>query len=103
LIARYGVSRAVFREAVRMLEFFGVVEVRRGKEGGLVVAQRDPSGTVGSALLYLSFAGIDPAETRALLAQIRTSSEYRGGNPALELFERVLEAYSAGSARPATA
>ncbi len=95
LIARYGVSRAVFREAVRMLEFFGVVEVRRGKEGGLVVAQRDPSGTVGSALLYLSFAGIDPAETGALLAQIRASSAHRGGNPALELFERVLEAYSA--------
>jgi DNA-binding FadR family transcriptional regulator len=103
LIARFGVSRAVFREAVRMLEFFGVVEVRRGKEGGLVVAQRDPSGTVGSALLYLSFAGIDPAETRALHAQIRASSEYRGGNPALELFERVLEAYSASPARPSAA
>jgi DNA-binding FadR family transcriptional regulator len=95
LITRYGVSRAVFREAVRMLEFFGVVEVRRGKEGGLVVAQRDPSGTVGSALLYLSFAGIDSAETGALLAQIRASSVRRGANPALELFERVLEAYSA--------
>ena len=95
LITRYGVSRAVFREAVRMLEFFGVVEVRRGKEGGLVVAQRDPSGTVGSALLYLSFAGIDLAETGALLAQIRASSVHRGGNPALERFERVLEAYSA--------
>ena len=103
LIARYGVSRAVFREAVRMLEFFGVVEVRRGKEGGLVVAQRDPSGTVGSALLYLSFAGIDPADTGALLTQIRASGEYRAGNPALELFERVLEAYSASPARPAAA
>ncbi|MBS1200855.1 MAG: hypothetical protein H6R27_1533 [Proteobacteria bacterium] len=94
LIARYGVSRAVFREAVRMLEFFGVVEVRRGKEGGLVVARMDASGTVGSALLYLSFAGIDPAGTRALLRQFRVAGASRAANPALALFERVLEACS---------
>jgi DNA-binding FadR family transcriptional regulator len=95
LVSRYGVSRAVFREAVRMLEFFGVVQVRRGKDGGLVVAQMDPEGTVVSALLYLDYAGIEPARTRELLALLRAAQDRRratgeAGNRALELFERVL-------------
>ena len=91
LIARYGVSRAVFREAVRMLEFFGVVEVRRGKDGGLAVARMDATGTVGSALLYLSFAGTGPARTRELLARIRADGT-DAHNRALALFASVLEA-----------
>jgi DNA-binding FadR family transcriptional regulator len=95
LVARYGVSRAVFREAVRMLEFFGVVEVRRGKDGGLMVAQMDPEGTVVSALLYLDYAGLQPARTRELLALLRAAQDRRraagdAGNRALELFESVL-------------
>jgi hypothetical protein len=68
--------------------------VRRGKEGGLAVSHMDVSGTIGSALLYLNFAGIDPAGTRALLGQFRSAGTTRGANPALALFERVLEACS---------
>jgi DNA-binding FadR family transcriptional regulator len=91
LVSRYGVSRAVFREAVRMLEFFGVVEVRRGKDGGLVVAQMDPEGTIGSALLYLDYAGIDPRQAQALRALLAaTGCRGEPGNRALALFERVL-------------
>lgn len=95
LVARYGVSRAVFREAVRMLEFFGVVAVRRGKDGGLVVADMDASGTVGSALLYLDYARIDPRRTQELHQRLRSAAagRCRAGEPpnrALALFERVL-------------
>ena len=95
LVSHYGVSRAVFREAVRMLEFFGVVEVRRGKEGGLVVAEMDPAGTIGSALLYLDYAGIDPGRARELRALLRGAlcPDHAGSessNLALGLFERVL-------------
>ncbi len=103
LVSRYGVSRAVFREAVRMLEFFGVVEVRRGKDGGLVVAEMDPEGTVVSALLYLDYAGIDPARTQELLALLRRAQHHcrepgAGGNRALGLFERVLSRFDAAAA-----
>ena len=42
LIARYGVSRAVFREAVRLLEHHGLAEMRRGLHGGLFIVQPDP-------------------------------------------------------------
>jgi DNA-binding FadR family transcriptional regulator len=95
LVSRYGVSRAVFREAVRMLEFFGVVEVRRGKDGGLVVAEMDPEGTIGSALLYLDYAGIDAAQAGELLellqvARCRCATSGAAGNRALALFEGVL-------------
>lgn len=95
LVSRYGVSRAVFREAVRMLEFFGVVEVRRGKDGGLVVAEMDPEGTISSALLYLDYAGIDPGQADELLELLHGargcgSTPGQGVNRALELFEAVL-------------
>src|ERR1700724_1090383 len=42
LIARYGVSRAVFREAVRLLEHHGLAEMRRGLHDGLFIRQAAP-------------------------------------------------------------
>jgi DNA-binding FadR family transcriptional regulator len=102
MLLRFGVSRAVFREAVRMLEFFGVVEVRRGKEGGLTVAGMNPAGTVGSAMLYLSYAGIRPRQAAGLLELIRAPSggQHHLANPALELFAQVLEAHAGLAATP---
>jgi DNA-binding FadR family transcriptional regulator len=41
LLARYGVSRAVFREAVRILEYYGIAGMRRGPGGGLVISEPD--------------------------------------------------------------
>ena len=41
LLERYGVSRAVFREAVRLLEHLQVARMRRGPGGGLVVLDAD--------------------------------------------------------------
>jgi DNA-binding FadR family transcriptional regulator len=39
LLRRYGVSRAVLREAIRLLEHHGVAEMRRGLGGGLIVTE----------------------------------------------------------------
>lgn len=50
LIAEYGVSRAVVREALRLLESSGLVVVRRGPKGGAVVTHRT-SGVVRDTLL----------------------------------------------------
>ena len=38
LLRHYDVSRAVFREAVRLLEYFDAAKARRGPGGGLVGA-----------------------------------------------------------------
>jgi DNA-binding FadR family transcriptional regulator len=53
LIARYGVSRAVFREAVRLLEHHGLAEMRRGLHGGLFVRQPDPKPVARAMAVYL--------------------------------------------------
>jgi GntR family transcriptional repressor for pyruvate dehydrogenase complex len=41
LIARYGVARATVREALRLLEADGLIEIRRGRGGGNIVREPD--------------------------------------------------------------
>jgi DNA-binding FadR family transcriptional regulator len=62
-IKRFGISRLVFRSALRLLERYGIVEVRRGKKGGIFVGQPDPAVAVKLARQYLN-CGFD---TRAAL------------------------------------
>ena len=52
---RYGVSRAVFREAVRIVEHQGVARMRRGPGGGLVVDAPDASAVIEAVVVYLFF------------------------------------------------
>jgi DNA-binding FadR family transcriptional regulator len=59
LIVRYGVSRAVFREAVRLLEHNQIADMRRGQGGGLVVTEPDSGSVTRSAAIYLDYQGID--------------------------------------------
>jgi DNA-binding FadR family transcriptional regulator len=58
LLLRYGTSRAVFREAVRLLEYHSVVVMRRGPGGGLFVGDPDPAASVDAIALYLEYRGI---------------------------------------------
>jgi DNA-binding FadR family transcriptional regulator len=58
LLLRYGTSRAVFREAVRLLEYHSVVIMRRGPGGGLFVSVPDPTASVDAIALYLEYRGI---------------------------------------------
>lgn len=53
LIGRYGVSRAVFREAVRLVENQQVARMRRGPGGGLVVMEPTVATIIDAAVLYL--------------------------------------------------
>src|SRR6516162_5930906 len=53
LLERYHVSRAVFREAVRLLEHQQVARTRRGPGGGLVVAAPSVDAIIDAAVLYL--------------------------------------------------
>ena len=53
LIERYGVSRAVFREAVRLVENQEVAFMRRGPGGGLVVTEPTVDAIIDAAVLYL--------------------------------------------------
>ena len=53
LLERYGVSRAVFREAVRLVEHQHVARMRRGPGGGLVVTEPSIEAIIDATLLYL--------------------------------------------------
>src|SRR5215475_4881708 len=53
LLERYGVSRAVFREAVRLVEHQQVARTRRGPGGGLVVTEPTVDAVIDAVVLYL--------------------------------------------------
>ena len=73
LVARYGVSRAVFREAVRLLEHHQVAEMRRGQGGGLTVTEPDPVSVTQSVAIYLDYQGMDIHQ----IFEARTTVELR--------------------------
>lgn len=52
---RYSVSRSVLREAVRLLEYHSIAEMRRGPGGGLVVAAPGAEASVETMSLYLDY------------------------------------------------
>ena len=53
LLDRYRVSRAVFREAVRLLEHQRVARTRRGPGGGLVITEPTVGAVTDATALYL--------------------------------------------------
>jgi DNA-binding FadR family transcriptional regulator len=80
LLAEYGVSRAVLREAVRLLEHDNVAHMRRGPGGGLVVAEPDAAVVTRVATLYLRYRKVSPgqlfgARTALELAAVRSATE----------------------------
>ncbi|HUH70235.1 MAG TPA: FCD domain-containing protein [Mycobacterium sp.] len=55
LLERYRVSRAVLREAVRLLEYHSVAQMRRGPGGGLIVTKPQPQASIDTIALYLQY------------------------------------------------
>jgi DNA-binding FadR family transcriptional regulator len=80
LIERYDVSRAVLREAVRLLEHHQVAQMRRGPGGGLVVTEPGTAAIVDVSALYLEYRGIEPQH----LYQVRVALELAGVRLATE-------------------
>jgi len=54
---RYGVSRAVLREAVRLVEHHQVARMRRGPNGGLFVMAPDAGPAARAMVIYLEYVG----------------------------------------------
>jgi DNA-binding FadR family transcriptional regulator len=55
LLKRYRVSRAVLREAVRLLEHHAIAHMRRGPGGGLVVTKPEARASIDTIALYLQY------------------------------------------------
>ncbi|WP_256974286.1 FadR/GntR family transcriptional regulator [Rhodococcus sp. NCIMB 12038] len=60
LMEQYSVSRGGLREAICILEQQGVVQMRRGRGGGLWVTAPGDAGIVQSAVRYLTFRRVLP-------------------------------------------
>jgi DNA-binding FadR family transcriptional regulator len=71
LIEREGVSRAVLREAVRLLEHHQIARMRRGPGGGLFVFEPSVSAVTDVAAIYLARRGMRLAD----LAELRVGVE----------------------------
>jgi DNA-binding FadR family transcriptional regulator len=74
LLRKFGVSRAVFREALRSLEFFGVATVKRGGAGGVAVSVPNPTATIDTAVLYLKYLRPDDHELRAFQRRLESDA-----------------------------
>jgi DNA-binding FadR family transcriptional regulator len=66
LLARYQVSRAVLREAVRLLEYHSIAHMRRGPGGGLTVTVPDSAASVETMALYLDYQKVTADDLRAV-------------------------------------
>jgi DNA-binding FadR family transcriptional regulator len=72
LVERYGVSRAVVREAVRLVEYLGMARMKQGAGGGLLVTTPDETAVSTAAMVYFAYAGVGAGETlqaRAIIEQ----------------------------------
>jgi len=70
LIERYGASRAVFREALRLLEHHQIASMRRGPGGGLFVSAPDVRGVSDVVAVYLARRAISMADLIELRVRV---------------------------------
>jgi DNA-binding FadR family transcriptional regulator len=87
LMRDYGAGRPVLREAIRILERMGAVEMRRGGISGLTVGKPDPSHVIQLAQNY--FKRSQPSEDDRL-ETIKLLQKLPAGNPVAALMIAIL-------------
>ena len=86
LIARFGVSRATMREAVRIVEAHGAAQMLRGPKGGLVVIAPQMSSVQAAAARFLDWANVRPHE----LFEVRSMLELAVIRQLIERLDQAL-------------
>jgi GntR family transcriptional repressor for pyruvate dehydrogenase complex len=93
LAERLGISKPTLRQALRVLELSGLVEVRRGKSGGIfVVTDLVPSVAIFTAVKLEEAAAIDVLRARRVLERAVAQEAMRVATaPDLVELERTVE------------
>lgn len=73
LIAQFEVSKATMREALRVLEAMGLVQIRKGTQGGVFVAEVDMKTTVHGIMDFLHFKSVSVRDITMLRFMIEPS------------------------------
>ncbi|MCF8144504.1 MAG: GntR family transcriptional regulator [Deltaproteobacteria bacterium] len=73
LIDQFGVSKATMREALRVLEVIGLLEIRKGISGGAFVAEVDMRTTLHAIVNFLHFQTVSVKEITMLRYLIEPS------------------------------
>jgi len=58
LLNQFSVSKATMREALRVLESMGLIEIKKGLHGGVFIAEVDMKTTINSIVNFLYFKSI---------------------------------------------
>lgn len=80
LAGRYGVSWPVMRQAVRILQLHGFVEVRYGAKGGLVVGAPAAESVVEAIAGVLQYTGTGPDEVVEVLGDLHELAAQRSAD-----------------------
>ncbi len=70
LIRRFSVSRAVIREAVRLLEADVIARMRPGPNGGLIVIAPDTEGVAHTMALFLTYQRVSVRQLLDMRSQV---------------------------------
>jgi GntR family transcriptional regulator, transcriptional repressor for pyruvate dehydrogenase complex len=73
LADQFNVSKATLREAMRVLEVMGLIEIRKGISGGIFIAEVDMRTTIHSIINFLHFQTISVKEITMLRYLIEPS------------------------------
>jgi len=103
LLDRFGVSRAVLREAARIVEHTGAARMRRGPGGGLVVSEPNRAAVETAIGVWFSYAGATIAEMlevrQPLLAgAVKLAATRRRENDVDSVLDHIKALESAASA-----
>ncbi|MCK4783939.1 MAG: FadR family transcriptional regulator [Desulfobacteraceae bacterium] len=68
LINQFEVSKATIREALRVLEVMGLIEIKKGVGGGVFIAEVEMKTTINSIINFLYFKSVNMFRGSKLLA-----------------------------------
>lgn len=101
LLVQFGVSKATMREGLRVLEAMGLVEIRKGIQGGVYIAEVDMKTTIHGMMNFLHFKSVSVRDITMMRFMLEPSVAYlaaqRLGAEDARRIERMIEAGEDGA------